>query len=94
MVRDLDLGVMNVHDARRLEVIADGLPLHGGAQLAVDTTIVSALHCDGTHQQEAANVNGVRLPAARRRKERTYPELVAPHSRCRLVVLANEVGGR
>ena len=46
MVRDLDLGVMNVQDA--LEVIADGLPLYGGAQLAVDTTIVSALHCDGT----------------------------------------------
>ena len=94
MVRDLDLGVMNVHDARRLEVIADGLPLHGGAQLAVDTTIVSALHCDGTPQPGASNVDGVRLLAARRRKERTYPELVAPRSRCRLVVLANEVGGR
>ena len=77
MVRDLDLGVMNVHDARRLEVIADGSLLHGGAQLAVDTTIVSALHCDGTPQQGAANVDGVRLLAARQRQERSYPELVA-----------------
>ena len=94
MVRDLDPGVMNVQDGRRLEVIADGLPLHGGAQLAVDTTIVSALHCDGTPHRGAANVDGVRLVAARRRKERTYPELVAPRSHCRLVVLANEVGGR
>ena len=78
MVRDLDLGVMNVQDTRRLEVIPDGLPLRGGAQLAVDTTIVSALHCDGTSQQGAANVDGVRLLAARRRKERTYPDLVTP----------------
>ena len=90
-LRDLDLGAMNVQDVRRLEV--DGSPLHGGAQLAVDTTNVSALHCDGTSQQGAANVDGVRLLEARRRKERTFPEL-APRSRCRLVVLANEVGGR
>ena len=47
-----------------LEVIADGSPLH--AQLVV-TTIVSPLHCDGTPQQGAANVDGVRLLAARRR---------------------------
>ena len=29
-----------------------------------------------------------------RRKERTYPELVRPGSRARLVVLASEIGGR
>ena len=74
-------------------MVAD-LPLHGGAQLAIDTTIVSALHCDGTRHIGAANVDGLRLAAARRRKERTYPEFVAPRSRCRLVVLATEVGGR
>ena len=34
----------------------------------------------------------VALAAARRRKERTYPELAAPWSRCRLVVMASEVG--
>ena len=30
-------------DGRRLEVVADGLPLFGDDQLAVDTTLVSAL---------------------------------------------------
>ena len=94
LVRDLDLGAPKATGARRLEVVADGLPLFGGAQLAVDTTLVSALHCDGSALGGAANRDGVALAAARRRKERTYPELVAPWSRCRLVVMANEVGGR
>ena len=40
MVRDMDLRAPNVHDGRRLEVVADGLPLPGGAQLAVNTTLV------------------------------------------------------
>ena len=34
-------------DNRRLEVVADGLPLFGGVQLAIDTTLVSALQGDG-----------------------------------------------
>ena len=34
------------------------------------------------------------LAVARRRKERTYPELVHPRRRARLVVLAGEVAGR
>ena len=38
-VRDMDLGVRNAHDNRRLEVVADGLPLFGGVQLAVDTLV-------------------------------------------------------
>ena len=40
MVRDLDLPVLNATDSRRLEVVVDGLPLFGGSQLAVDTTLV------------------------------------------------------
>ena len=40
MVRDMDLPVTNARDARRLEIVADGLPLFGGVQLAVDTTLV------------------------------------------------------
>ena len=83
-----------VRDLERLGVVADGLPLFGGAQLAVDTTLVSPLHCDGCAPAGAADRDGVALAAARRRKERTYPELVAPWSRCRLFVMANEVGGR
>ena len=43
MVRDLVLWPPQRIDIWRLEVVADGLPLHGGAQLAIDTTMVSAL---------------------------------------------------
>ena len=42
LVRDLDVGSVPGDD-RRIEVIANGLPLWGGMQLAVDTTLVSAL---------------------------------------------------
>ena len=80
----MDLAVPHAHDTRRLEVVADGLPLFGGTQLAIDTTMVSTLH----HR------DGVALFAARRKKERTYPELIGPHARARLVVSAGEVGGR
>ena len=75
LVRDLDLPVP-VNDARRLEVVVDGLPLFGGAQLAVDSTLVSALHCDGSARRGAGDRDGVALVAARRRKERTCTELV------------------
>ena len=93
-VRDMDLILQNANDGRRLEVVVDGLPLFGGRQLAVDTTLVGALHADGTGRVGAANRDGVALVAARRRKETTYPELVGPRSRCRLVVLGGAVGGR
>ena len=52
-----------------------GLPLWHGAQLAMDTTLVSPLHGDGTTKRGAANSSGVALHAARRIKEATYPEL-------------------
>ena len=42
-IRDLDLGEFNRLDGRRIEVIADGLVLWQGAQLAIDTTLVSPL---------------------------------------------------
>ena len=92
LVRDLDLAEPNAADARRLEVVADGLPLFGGAQLAVDTTIVSTLHANGVPRR--VHVDGVVLAAARQRKERRYPELVGRRGRARLVVLAVEVCGR
>ena len=92
-MRDLDLGQPDV-DGRRLEVIVDGLPLHSGAQLAVDTTLVCALHRDGTPVGCAAQQDGVVLQSARPRKERTYPKLLGGRARSKLVVLAVEVGGR
>ena len=87
MVRDLDLLPMDRVDARRLEVVADGLPLFHGAQVALDTTLVSPLRRDGTR-------HGTSLLRARRRKERAYPELSGEHGKARLVVLASGVGSR
>ena len=91
--RDLDLMGPGVPDARRLEVV-NGLPLFGGSQIAVDTTLVSALHSDGTPLRGAATEDGVALRAAVLRKMRRYPELVGPRARARLVVMGVEVGGR
>ena len=94
LLRELDFGLMNEADGRRLEVVADGLPLFGGAQLAVDTTVVCAMRSDGTARPRVAHTPGVALEAARRRKEGQYPELVGPRARSRLVVFGVEVGGR
>ena len=83
-VRDLDLVAHNNLDGRRLEVIADGLTLWHGAQLAIDTTLVSPLRRDGSARARAADHDGAVLVEARRRKERTYPELSGEGGRARL----------
>ena len=76
-------------------MVADGLPLFDGAQLAVDTMLVKPLHCDGSARPRASSTDAVALSTARRKKERVHPELLAGHHRrARLVVLAGEVGGR
>ena len=90
-VRDLDLHPLARVDGRRLEVVADGLPLFLGAQLAIDTTMVSTLRGDGTVARARVHHDGAALKTARRRKERAYPELCQRFSRARL---ATEVGGR
>ena len=46
-------------------MVADGLPLFGGAQLALDTTLVSVLRGDGTARRHAAHREGVALAEAR-----------------------------
>ena len=47
MVRDLDLAIsQQALDGRRLEVVADGLPLFGGVQLAIDTMLVSPVRAN------------------------------------------------
>ena len=81
-------------DNRRVEVVVNGLPLFRGAQLAIDTTTVSPVRSDGTARRQCATISGAALDQARRRKERTYPELAQQHGRARLVVLVCEVGGR
>jgi hypothetical protein len=92
-LRDLNLPGVGVSDGRRLEVVANGLPLYHGAQIAIDTTFVSPLTRNGTARPRADRVDGEALRVARQRKEATYPELLQG-GRCRLVVLAVEVGGR
>ena len=76
LIQNMDLPVLDMSDSRRLEVVVDGLPLFGACQLAVDTTLVCALHCDGSPHGAAADADGMVLQAARQSKECTYPELV------------------
>ena len=91
----LDLGHPDVADGRRLEVVVDGLRLSSEVlSWRWTPTLVCALHRDGTPVGRAAETDGVALKAARRRKERRYPELLGRRARAKLVVLAVEVGGR
>ena len=88
-----------ITDGRRVEVVANGLPLFGGVQLAIDTTLMSTLHCDGSLRRGVAHTDGEELHTQTEsrwlllegQKERTHSEFVGLHSRARLVVL---VGGR
>ena len=75
-------------------MIAEGLSLFGGVQLALDATLVSAHHGDGTPLRKADTTNGVALRHARKRKEDRYPELCGTGGRARMVVIASEVSGR
>ena len=92
LVRDLNVVPVR-QDERRIEVIANGLPLWGGVQLAVDTTLVSPLTAAGMPRRDSGRTAGAALRVAERAKARAYPEL-ASGRRCRLVVLGIEVGGR
>ena len=91
-LRDMDLAV-SANDDRAIEVLATGLPLYFGAQLAVDITLRCALASDGTTQPGAARMDGAVCTRAREDKERKYSELLRA-DRCRLVVVALETGGR
>ena len=92
LLRDL-----NTHSSRtdewRSEVIANGLPLWNGSQLAIDTPLVSPLTSQTEPRRHQQSTAGAALRIARRAKERTYPELVGG-GRARLVVVAIELGGR
>ena len=70
---DMNLAV-SANDDTAIEVLASGLPLFFGAQLAVDITVRCALAADGTAQPGAARVDGAVCTRAREDKERTYSE--------------------
>ena len=69
-------------DAREVEVLASGLPLFHGAQLAVDITLWSALTATGLPRPGAAVVDGVVCMAARADKERKHSELSTATDAC------------
>ena len=64
LVRDMDLAAHNNLDGPRLEVVADGLTLWHGAQLAIDTTLVSPLRRDGSARFRAVDHDGAVLMEA------------------------------
>ena len=76
-IQDMDIVVPNQLDERRIEVLADGLPLFHGAQVVVDTTLVSALRRDGAPHPRCADVDRAALEAARRRKSSGIPSSLA-----------------
>ena len=92
LLRDMNLCV-HTFDARAIEVLASGLPLHHGAQLAVDITLRSALGACGGARPNASHTDGAVITFARREKERKYHEFLVSE-RCRFVVVAMETGGR
>ena len=77
-----------------LEVVADGLPLHHGAQLAIDTTMVSPLRKNGGLSTAEHDSGWGLVGDSQNAEERRYPELSGQFGRSRLVVLACEVGGQ
>ena len=91
MVRDLDLAKPHVADTRRLEVVVDGLPVFGGAQLARHQYCA---HPMPTARREMPMWMGQHSAARRREEKRTYPELIGRPGRARLVVLVVECCGR
>ena len=92
-ITDLNIPAPCRLDERRIEVIANGLPLWNGVQLAVDTTLVAPLTSTGQPGRRGGRYAGAALHEARQAKERVYPELQGM-GRCRLVVFGIEAGGR
>ena len=94
-VADLNLGAQRQQreDNRSLEVVVQGLPVHHGAQVAVDATLVSPLKRNGEARPKADWLDGAALQAAQKDKETRYPELLDAR-RCKLLVAGQETGGR
>ena len=69
-LRDLDVMAVSALDARRIEVIAAGLPAFHGTQLAIDTTLISLLRADVEPHRRCSDVDGPR--------PRSWPSLAKP----------------
>ena len=85
MVRDLNVTNVRLLDARRIEVIADGLPVNGGAQIAIDTTFVSPLACTGLPRlRRAHGLVILSIWGSARISARTYMEFLDLGLECQL----------
>ena len=87
-VRDLDIAAPNPRDGRRLEIVVDGLPLFG--EHSLQCTPLWCLLSTVT----ALTLQVLLIQMARRRDERSYPELVHSRAWAKLTVLVGEVAGR
>ncbi len=94
LVRDLNVPNVSLNDTRRIEVIADALPFHSGAQVALDATLVSPLSRTGEPRFHSDVVDGAVLEEARRKKEEDTYRDIASSGRCRFITCGMEVGGR
>ena len=92
-LRDMNVDVP-LADGRRIEVLANGLPCGRAPRRPSTPPWSSPVTRAGGAQPEADRVPGTALDQAAKRKcLHTYPELAVAR-RCKLVVLALEVGGR
>ena len=82
---------MSAQDERAIEVLALGFPLHH--RVTVDVTLRCALEANREAHPNAAAEDGAMCSRAGADKERKYAELLTG-DRCRLVVVALEIGGR
>ena len=76
LLQNMNLQGISARDGRQIEVVANGLPLWGGAQLAIDATLVSPILRNGRPQPRVDEADGVQLITARRLKETKYEELL------------------
>ena len=93
LLRDTAVANIDPSDGRHIEIVVTGLPFAHGIPIAVDCTVVSPLHADGSPWPNAETRLGASFARAIASKHTTYPELVASNV-LRLLVAASEVGGR
>ena len=74
LLRNMGVPGIGATDGRRLEELATGLPLHRGVPLAVDATMLSALHADGRPWPKAAEEDGVVIKRGEEAKVRSKLE--------------------
>ena len=90
---DMKIAGVSPMDDRQVEIMATGLPLYQGLPLVCDASLVSPVKANGIPRPRAAHEPGIAIANIEDIKASTYPEL-ASSTRCSLLVLAGEVGGR